>query len=74
MQAYFFGVCAFILMYVFLDKYALDCHRVRLRTSLWVAALVRALMQCFIIVDVIAAVLAFGLVGGIMGFDESGQK
>lgn len=31
-------------------------------------------MQCFIMVNVIAGVLVLGLVGGIMGFDEGGQK
>lgn len=67
----FFGIWVFVPIYVFLDKYALDHQYERFRKALWIGAMIRALTQLIVIVDIFAGGMAFVLVGGIMGFDVS---
>lgn len=71
MQVSFFGIWVFVPIYVFLDKYALDYQYERFRKFLWIGAMIRALTQLIVIVDIFAGGMAFVLVGGIMGFDVS---
>lgn len=67
----FLGIWVFVPIYVFLDKYALDYQYEQFRKSLWIGAIIRALTQFMMIVDIFAGGIAFELVGGIMGFNES---
>ncbi|STZ63598.1 Uncharacterised protein [Moraxella lacunata] len=66
----FFGIWVFVPIYVFLDKYALDHQYERFRKALWIGVIIRVLMQLIMVADMVAGVIAYELVGGIMGFNE----
>lgn len=70
----FFGIWVFVPIYVFLDKYALDYQYERFRKALWISVVIRAFMQLIMVVDMAAGVIAYELVGGVMGFEWGSQR
>lgn len=59
----FFGIACFIPIYVLVDNYAITTDNKHLQKSLFIGVIIRAISQCFLVVDLIAGIMAHQILG-----------